>query len=467
MRVHMTMFLCWPAVLAIASPVSGQRVVQFTLHPAGEPVPAMKYVLLPELRDMKPGNAALEYLRAFSPEAFDNARRQPGYRKVGDWLELPLDQIPRAEARGCLPHLSLVRVDAGARSESCDWNMTEKMRQEGFFMPMDDFQSMREFANLVALRCRLDLADKRYDKAIDSLQTLLAMGRHVADGPTLMNALLGITIAQAGLDQVATLIQQPDAPNLYWALTDLPHPFVDLRRNLQGERVMMQGWFQELFNSLAHRQARPIAPEVILKKVELLVATSGGQRLSQMELAFAAARVHPKALSHLRSRGWTAEELDRLPVLQVAMMYALERYNEAIDQQFKWNNVPYWEGWPRMRHAEISRSEMHDPLSLQRYFAFAPALRTARQQQVALDRRISALRCLEAIRLHAASHHGRLPATLDEIQVPIPVDPMTGKAFAYRTDGDQAVLASPKLAGEPPDRAVSVRYEITMKSGTE
>src|SRR5258708_6081550 len=38
------------------------------LHPAPIPVPALKYPLLPEIRDLKPGNAALLYQRAHSPE---------------------------------------------------------------------------------------------------------------------------------------------------------------------------------------------------------------------------------------------------------------------------------------------------------------------------------------------------------------------------------------------------------------
>ena len=38
-------------------------------------------------------------------------------------------------------------------------------------------------------------------------------------------------------------IQQPNAPNLYWSLTDLPRPFIDLRKAMQGERVGVYGIF--------------------------------------------------------------------------------------------------------------------------------------------------------------------------------------------------------------------------------
>src|SRR5205823_1759147 len=43
-------------------------VRKLTVTPAAAPVPALKYKLLPDLRETTPGNAALLYYRAFSPE---------------------------------------------------------------------------------------------------------------------------------------------------------------------------------------------------------------------------------------------------------------------------------------------------------------------------------------------------------------------------------------------------------------
>ena len=36
-------------------------------------------------------------------------------------------------------------------------------------------------------------------------------------------------------------MQQPKCPNLYWALTDLPSPLVDLRKGVQGEQTHGRG----------------------------------------------------------------------------------------------------------------------------------------------------------------------------------------------------------------------------------
>src|SRR5688500_9847739 len=62
--------------------------IKLTVRPAPAPVPALRYQLTPEVRDQTPGNAALLYYRAFSPEwAVD---RRPEVSKLIDkWTEDP------------------------------------------------------------------------------------------------------------------------------------------------------------------------------------------------------------------------------------------------------------------------------------------------------------------------------------------------------------------------------------------
>ena len=48
---------------------------QMTLSPAGESEPALRWRLLPELRDTTPGNAVQLYYRCFSPEWLNAYRR--------------------------------------------------------------------------------------------------------------------------------------------------------------------------------------------------------------------------------------------------------------------------------------------------------------------------------------------------------------------------------------------------------
>ncbi len=67
-----------------------------------------------------------------------------------------------------------------------------------------------------------------------------------------------------------------------------------------------------------------------------------------------------------------------------------------------------------------------------------PATKAVRRAQARLDQRIALLRHVEALRLHAAEHDGKLPAKLSEVSVPLPDDPVTGKPFRYELTGATA-----------------------------
>ena len=49
---------------------------------------------------------------------------------------------------------------------------------------------------------------------------------------------------------------------------------------------------------------------------------------------------------------------------------------------------------------------------------------------------------VEALRMHAAQT-GKLAQSLEEIKVvPVPLNPVTGKAFSYKVEGNHALLES-------------------------
>lgn len=78
-----------------------------------------------------------------------------------------------------------------------------------------------------------------------------------------------------------------------------------------------------------------------------------------------------------------------------------------------------------------------------------------------LSREIAILKCIEAIRLYASSHDSKLPASLADItEIPIPDDPLTGKAFVYKVSGSKATLESvpPAEKGD-----YGMRFNLTLK----
>jgi hypothetical protein len=221
------------------------RTVRLVLTPAAEPLAALKYRLLPDALDRKPGNAAVMYNKLGLMLA-DNGQSE-AVEKVAKWIDVPLAELPREEVRATLDKFRSVLegLELAARREECDWQLP--IREQNFIsLLLPELQRTRQFGRLLALQARLQIAEGKLDEAVHTLQTGYALARHVAEGPTLVSGLVGVAIAQIMSGRVLELIQQPQAPNLYWALTSLPTPLADMRPGIETEMGLLYLTFPEL-----------------------------------------------------------------------------------------------------------------------------------------------------------------------------------------------------------------------------
>jgi hypothetical protein len=153
-----------------------------------------------------------------------------------------------------------------------------------------------------------------------------------------------------------------------------------------------------------------------------------------------------------------------MPHVQVAITAALLQYDRVYDQYLKWQNLPFWEAQPAMEKAaqevkKLANSDDEPAIPLAR--AFLPAAEKVFAAHVRTDRRIAVLRCVEALRLYAAAHEGKFPASLDDIKdAPIPDDPVTGKPFNYHAAGDRAFLSAAPFPGQPVNNVNTPTYEL-------
>jgi hypothetical protein len=464
---------CLALLLGWAATARAQRPedpVKLTLRPAAAPTPALKYVLLPELSDTKPGNAALLYQRAHSFEWWTHFRKSPDYFKIFDWVDLPWEKVPREKVQFLDRFGALQEVDLAARRESCDWEMTDRLRKEGLMMLLPDLQGFREYGGLLAMRCRLEVADRQYGKAVYTLQTGFALGRHVSESPTLVSSLVGNAVCTIMLGRVEELIQAPGSPNLYWALTDLPRPLIDLRKALQGEKLMLAAELPDL----KHIETEPLSPAAqkrLLQKLNdpVFWALTGGESRSPAErkLGFLALamRAYPAAKRALLAEGRKAAEVEAMPALQVILIDAVRAYRRLRDDTWKWATLPYPEAEAGLvkLDREVRKVRKENPAG-RLFLGFVPAIQKVVEATARLDRHIAALRCVEAIRLHAAAHGGQLPTKLSDItEVPVPADPATGKSFVYQVKGDRVTLRDPPRADGRPALPTPLHYELTFR----
>jgi hypothetical protein len=451
-----------------ASPVLAQNFpIRLTVSPSKPAAQALKYPLLPELRDQVPGNAALLYKKAIDlGAAFD-------FDLQDSWMKMPVETMPREAVRRYIDRYKelFALLDQAARCETCDWGIPERLRKNGIGALLPEIQKMREFANVLALRARLELAEGHPEKSLRALQTGFSLA-HQIDRSTLIGSLVGLAISTIMFGQLDAVLTHPQTPNLYWSLTDLPTPFIDLRKPMQGERLGIYGTFPGMLSVATDPDAPPLTQAQI---AEVVKAMLGIQELTQFQyvhrvlLAFNIRRKHEAAKKALVANGWSQQKVDAMPHVQVAMLHALMEYDQLLDETIKWQGFPYYQAEPHFKEADrrVRMSRVRndpDTPAIRLAPLLLPAVQKVTLAQTRTERRIAALRCVEAIRLHAANHAGKWPATLAEIKdVPIPVDPITGKSFVYMQNGEHASLVSPNSPNVPNSQNYAVTYVLTLK----
>src|SRR5437870_13884127 len=127
----MTCFVLAVTIL-VAPPVdsrAGETAARLSVQPMTAPKPALKYVLLPEVREMNPGNPAQWYVRCFQEQrnfffSKEAVAERARYRSL-PLAELPADQLRRYGGN------ALTQADWAARLDALDWQMSQRVQTDG------------------------------------------------------------------------------------------------------------------------------------------------------------------------------------------------------------------------------------------------------------------------------------------------------------------------------------------------
>jgi hypothetical protein len=463
-------FFIFAQFIAPVPTVTGQGVAEqsakdrfaetlITIWPATEPVPALRYRLLPEYIDMRPGNAAVFYGKV-------KAQQNKFFNDQEIWVEItalqsgPLDQIPTSEtAKRIATNESFYKyMRDAALCETCDWQVPIRT-EPAFDILLPELQETRIFARLLVVRIRWQIANGEYDQAIESLQTGFALARNNASGPSLIHALVGNAIHNMMADQLLELVQQPKAPSLYWALTSLPDPSLDTRIGLEVEKanVLLGFPFLRDVGSPNHsvafwNQSLMSLWNVFERNSWEATRPNSDPRIdnSDWTLTLAAMRGYTRAKNRLLQEGWAVEALDSLPVAQVILIADVKNYERARDQVLRLEYLPYLEAEKWVAPTNLNAIGFEYDETIPFSSDTIPALQTFSSTRVRAARSLAVLRVVDALRLHTASNDGRLPGDLGQITiVPVPNDPVTGLPFSYIREDFDAVLQGPAMPGEP------------------
>jgi hypothetical protein len=460
----------------------GETTVRLCVGPMPAPKPALKYQLLPEVRELNPGNIAQNYLKCFAEQRNFFFSKEAVAERTR-YRSMPLAELPAEKLRD-YGKFALRQADWAARLDTLDWQLLRHVQTEGMDLLQPELGRLEVLGTALQVRLRAEAAGRRFNDAIRTAKTMFALARHLGAYPREAGNRVGISVAELTLSTLEEMVQQPGCPNLYWALTDLPSPLVDLRQGVHGDRALMAAELRPL------RDDAPMSEEQLQNFVSHLSGVLGFARTQAGEAprnlrAMLAARVKdPETVRVARNRlveagcaddtiqslpplravfeflpSWHRHSrlVESFPPLQVILLDAKREHEARWDESLKLLNLAPWQ------IDELAGSEAPGCCGEEVFVDFLPNIIEARRVQARLEQRIGLLRHVEALRLYAAQNEARLPQMLVDIPVPLPPDPFTGKPFIYKVQASTAHLRGSPPRGEEQNGCFNVHYEVSIQ----
>lgn len=471
MRFHQFFTLAFLLAGLRQAPAQSAKPIELTVSPAAASVPSFKYSLLPSSARLNPGDAAPILLR-LRFEASDQDWNDMTERTTA-WAQTPLRELPLAEVKAMVEkwRKRLDLLGLAARRRECDWGYPlAEQRTDVIDIGIQDATTLRNLSRLQAVKARLEIAEGRFDEAAKSIETNLAFARKVGSGPFLINALVGAAMAAYTLAATEDWIAAPGSPNLYWSLTALPRPLIDVYDAFEQERLLAsnmipeftsgdvprtpEGWtlhlkamYDRMQSFIARLFPDPVPTAKGLQKPGTLEPDRTAERLK----ASLGADLGEYKRMHLATfRKWLADhggfsvdQAAAMPEDEAAARGLALGYRILWDRLFENAYLSLADEEDRRESLEADvQAAKNGPLAL--IPAIHPNISSGLIAMARIPRKVAMLRAVEAARMYAAAHEGRLPASLGDVrEVPVPVDPVSGSAFSWKIEGDAATLAAP------------------------
>jgi len=431
---------------AVDTPDEEPPTFRLTIYRASAPHAALSLRLLPGYLERKPGNAAVLYNRLANRIPQGDARRSKTDRFVG-WSRTPLEELPLDKIRSELGEQRELLADLrqASRHEFCRWELADRPG-DYFSIPLPEVDAAIYSNRLLSLQARLQIAEGRFDDAIDTLKTGIALARHIGHHPTMVGALVGTANLRSMTGVVSEFVRQPNAPNLYWALTSLPTPLIDVRIAAEAEPHALEISFPELRELDDDNRTAEYWNDVLdrlIGWIQNLNDDPDSHEETRFAIALNAVKRFPSVKQTLIDSGRSQREVDSMPTSRVILLAALRSYRRRRDDLYKQLLVPIGQansGEVSSLNSEIGDVDADDILLTSTTF---PAVDAYHLAATKCDREVAIFRIVEALRLHA-ENRGKLASSLAEItEVPIPLDPVTGGPFVYRIEDGFAMLEAP------------------------
>lgn len=461
----------WATVVAgatrgsdIAPPKPDVR--EITVSPAPELEQAGQYRLRELPADQIEGDGASLYLRACM---LMDALPREELINLGETLEAIDKGPPTDAARGLAGNFGGTvwpcLLEAHRRTK-CEWVTT--VREEGMTALLPELGKFRMIARLLALRVKVQLADGQRDEALQTIRVTMELGTRLGRGPTLIHALVGAAVCAQALNHIQLWIQQPGAPNLYWALSELPEPLIDLREPIRSELSLVDFTIPEI-RKLERGELGPKDAAEIISKIRrsagamgAMLAPPAQKDRADLEAAVATAAAFPRAREVLLATGKTPAEIDAMPVSYAVLLAEVHDLRVLAERQARWASRPAHEAVPALFAIQVAAEEAVQVAPSNLLLQSIPSTARASLSAATLQRWVELLRTAEALRMYAATHP-TFPSSLDQITaVPVPRDPLTLAPFQAKLAPGEAVLTTTSSM-IPPEFRQELELRVTLR----
>ena len=312
----------WCAVLlaSLADPTSRpETVIRLTVDAMPAPKPALRYLLLPELREMNPGNPIPNYLKCLLDQDFTSTEEKLG-------------------------RSALKQADRAARMDKPDWQILPKLRTDGISLLLPDLQKMRSIAQALQERFRSEVEQRRFDDcARDRQDDVRAVATH-GRPPNAHRRSRRHRDRERG----------HRAPRRDAGAAGMPEPLLGTD---QPSRCLLSRWKRDWRASgSSSRQSfaisatdRAMSEEQIKKLVKHIDYIRGFEpdKLDKTRVWLDARIKDEKYLAQARVRlveyGLNPDRLARFPADQVILLDEKREYEVERDEAIKYMKLPTWQ----------------------------------------------------------------------------------------------------------------------------
>ena len=398
--------------------------------------------LFPTQDKIHPGNAAPIILR----QNFEANRRLEALRQFRktDYLKVPLEQLDAVEVTNLTP-IGFGDLRRAAFRERAGWEYPIGEGNQGLAgVLLPDVTEIRgNYIKAIAVRARVDVLRGNLNDAMDKICIGLGISKHIGETPFFVCKLNQAANASDILGPLEELIQHPASENQYWHIAGIPAPFVITKPAIQLETYMWEKTVTELASLDSISSAKQW--DSLVEKVKF----NFDSFTSEKNLDLDEKQVFKDWERLSRERLPTIWKDEKRPVAamcdsEVWVRYWHMRVQAVRGELLAWALLDFHESIPKLlkigtKHEDDLADEL--PVKLVCGPPFGPSIGFVTSAAL-LQQHIDLIRTIESIRDWSAKNGGKLPKTLQELDLPAPVDCIVNKPFVYglSLDGHSATL---------------------------